>query len=141
MSEIVVDASVAFKWYVNEAGSDDATLLLEDTARLIAPDIIVAELGNAAWTVVRSGAIAREHGARIVGSAASAFSALVPSAELADDAFVLADALAHPIYGCFYLALAERRGGVMVTADRRFYRLARGSRWRHRVALLGTRVR
>ena len=43
----VVDASVALKWFKQEGGSDQArTLLLEEL--LIAPELILAEVLNAA---------------------------------------------------------------------------------------------
>ena len=49
----VVDASVALKWFKQEGGSDEArTLLLREP--LIAPELILAEVLNAAWKAVGS---------------------------------------------------------------------------------------
>ena len=39
----------------------------------------------------------------------------------------LAMALAHPVHDCLYLALAERMGASMVTADTRFLRALAGT--------------
>ncbi|MXX06385.1 MAG: type II toxin-antitoxin system VapC family toxin, partial [Gammaproteobacteria bacterium] len=41
-------------------------------------------------------------------------------ASLSADAVRLALALNHPVYDCIYLALAQRIGAVLVTADSRF---------------------
>src|SRR5579872_7261310 len=53
MECIVVDASVAVKWFVPEVHVDRALRILQDFAdgklRLISPDIIVGEVGNALW--------------------------------------------------------------------------------------------
>lgn len=52
---IVVDASVALKWYVDEEDSERALALLNSGERLIAPDLIVAELCTGAWRLIRRG--------------------------------------------------------------------------------------
>ena len=44
---LVVDASVAFKWFAQEDGTDRALQLLERGEPIVAPDLIVAEVGNA----------------------------------------------------------------------------------------------
>ena len=54
---LVVDASVAMKWFVSEEGSTEAATLLAGLDALIAPDLIVAEVVNAAWRAVRAGAM------------------------------------------------------------------------------------
>ncbi len=46
---LVVDASVAFKWFAQEDGTDRALVLLEREEPIVAPDLIVAEICNAAW--------------------------------------------------------------------------------------------
>ena len=50
---LVVDASVALKWFVDEDGSDRAVALLDGDEPLIAPDLVVAEVCNAAWKSLR----------------------------------------------------------------------------------------
>ena len=54
-----------------------------------------------------------------------AFARLVPVAELAPRASALTLLLDHPIYDCFYLALAEREQLAIVTADDRMLALAK----------------
>ena len=52
---------------------------------------------------------------------------MVPASmrELAASAARLAIDLEHPVYDCFYLALAVREQYPVVTADRRFYEFVR----------------
>ncbi|MFL6803979.1 MAG: type II toxin-antitoxin system VapC family toxin [Xanthobacteraceae bacterium] len=44
---------------------------------------------------------------------------------MADRAITLAIDLRHPIYDCFYLALAQRENTAIVTADERLFAAAR----------------
>ena len=50
-------------------------------------------------------------------AAGAAFHELVSARMLADRALAIALDLRHPVYDCFYLALAEARGSRSVTAD------------------------
>ncbi|MFH0341407.1 MAG: type II toxin-antitoxin system VapC family toxin [Chromatiales bacterium] len=45
---IVVDASVACKWYLDEPDCDAARALVTAKTELIAPDLILAEFANVA---------------------------------------------------------------------------------------------
>jgi len=126
MSGYVVDASVAVKWLVSEAFSDEAARLLDGTARLVAPELLFAEATNALWAMCRRGDINRADYAEAVGVLRSAPVAVpVPMRQLAASAARLAIDLDHPTYDCFYLALAVQEQHPVVTADRRFYDVVR----------------
>ncbi|HEX5078011.1 MAG TPA: type II toxin-antitoxin system VapC family toxin, partial [Geminicoccaceae bacterium] len=60
------------------------------------------------------------------------FTELWPTVWLARRAFEIAAELRHPVYDCFYLALAESQEGIFVTADRRLIARLAGSRWEAR---------
>lgn len=111
------------------ADSAPAIALLEGGDPLLAPDLVVGEVVNAAWKLVRAGEITGDHGARIAAAVPAAFSALVGAARLSVRAFALAVELQHPVYDCLYLALAELEDVKLVTADRRLLSRLRGSAW------------
>jgi predicted nucleic acid-binding protein len=47
---LIVDASVALKWFLSEEPhGGEALAILRDVAPLIAPDLLIAEVCNAAW--------------------------------------------------------------------------------------------
>jgi predicted nucleic acid-binding protein len=48
---------------------------------------------------------------------------------LALRALVISSLLDHPAYDCFYLALAEQRGSIVVSADRRLLQRLSGTVW------------
>ena len=130
---LVVDASIAFKWFVAEAGSDLASrLLAAGGERLVAPELVLAELLNAMWKGMRQHAVDPEQLQRTAAQSPAFFDELVPLRSLASRAAEIARALDHPVYDCFYLALAEREGACLVTADRRLLGRVAGTPWQER---------
>jgi len=126
---LIVDASVACKWFVAETGSEAAERLLSADHVFLAPDLIVPEICNLAATKLRRGEIAAEQAAAMVERIGDFFDAILPSIELSRRAFAMASELGHPAYDCFYLALAEMRDARLVTADERFIVRLNGTQW------------
>ena len=126
---LVVDASVALKWFVEEPGSTPARRLLAGQEPLIAPDLLIAEVFNAAWRLLRRGELAATQHDVIVARLADIFAELVPLLPIASAAASIGRILDHPIYDCLYIALAERTGTRMVTADRRLLARVADTRW------------
>ena len=117
--KLVVDASVAIKWMINEPDSDLADQLLDGGHDFLAPELIVAEVISAAWKKRRIGSIGDAQYDDIVLRIADGPIACRPMRPLAATAAALARELDHPVYDCFYLALAEAEDVPLVTADRR----------------------
>ena len=134
---LVVDSSVAVKWCVDELGSRAAIQLIGEP--LIAPDIILAEVANALWKKHLRGEVQADHAAASL-SAVSQFVNVVPSASLAGDAFALSVTLSHPVYDCFFLALAEQLDLELVSEDQRFIRSCAGTSYARRVRRLQPNV-
>jgi len=114
----VVDASVALKWVVGEAGEDHAAKLAG--TQLSAPDMLLAECGSALWAKARRGEIAQDEALGALAALRRAPVMLIPVPVLVIDALRLALLIGHPIYDCLYLALSLQTKIPMVTADRRF---------------------
>ena len=124
---LVVDASVAIRWMFALDRSDQAEGLLQSSERLIAPDLVLAEITNAAWKLVAFAGFAQDTVRLTVSAAPKAFEEFIPSADLKDRALAIALELRHPAYDCFYLALAEQRGCQLITADDRLVRRCAGT--------------
>lgn len=124
---LVVDASVAALWVLDQQGSDRA-LALRSEDSLIAPSLVVAEVGSAIWKAERRDAISRANAVAALEQAMLPFEALIPTEDLRAHALGLAIDFRHPIYDCFYLALAEREGCPLVTADESMIAVARKAR-------------
>ena len=134
---VVVDASVALKWYVVEHDTPMAWAVREGADAVIAPDLVIAEVCNAAWKAWRRGELGPEHRQRIAAHITQAYDRLTPLSTLAERALAIAGALDHPVYDCFYLALAEVEAGQLVTADRRLLAKVTGTPFADWIRLLG----
>jgi predicted nucleic acid-binding protein len=127
---LVIDASVAIKWFVEEETSALAASLLKESELLHAPDFLFVELANIAWKKVLRGDIGIEHAQLIAARAHEPFAALYPAAALHERALEIAIELQHPVYDCVYLACAEAvEDGCLITADRRFYNVVASGRY------------
>jgi predicted nucleic acid-binding protein len=128
---IIVDASVAAKWYLPEAGSDAALDLMGGPSRLYAPDLIRLEVLAAITRRVRKGeATVAETEKRCQDWRrhlhAGAVS-LIPEQELLDGAVRLAMAIRHTLQDCLYLAAARRLDAALITADSPFHDRAKAA--------------
>ena len=127
---IVIDTSVAVKWVIPNDDADreqdmDAALSLLAQG-LIAPDLIVAEFGNALWKKVRRGEIAAEQ-AREASTVLPDILSFMPARAYAARALEIALELGHPVYDCFYVAVAEQHDCRLVTADQRLVKRCHAS--------------
>lgn len=122
MKAVVVDASVAIKWFVPEALSPEAEGFLDGSFDLTAPDLLLAEVGNVLWKKTARGEIRAAEGREILQALDQVPLRLVPSGDLVTAAFDIANAYGRTVYDSMYVALAVACDGVMVTADERLAR-------------------
>jgi predicted nucleic acid-binding protein len=121
MKKVVVDASVAIKWFVPEIHSEAAVRALDAEIALYAPDLILPEFGNIVWKKVRRGEIELEEAGEIIGAFARLPFEIRPSSLLLSAAFELAVALDRTVYDSLYLALAVAEDCALITADAKFH--------------------
>ncbi len=132
MNLLVIDASIAVKWVVEEEGTIEA-LALRGAAKLIAPDLLIAECANILWKKVRRGELLPEEAHFCARLLQASDIELIPMRSLLENATRLASDLDHPAYDCLYLELAIQRACRLVTADERLIRkLAQSAHASHR---------
>ena len=128
---LVVDASVAIKWFVEEPLRPQARSLLADRHELLAPDLLISEVTNIIWKKTVRGETEIDQARAIVRNIVLPpfISTFVESLILRERAFALAMQWKHPVYDCFYAACAEAVAAPLVSADEKFLDLlkARGS--------------
>lgn len=131
----VVDASVVVDWVAPGADPELPAIALlaqlaAGDAELLAPRLLLEEVSNALLTGIRRG--------RWSGAAADQAHGLLRQlpVRLVDEPRDVGRAWdlsrrydAHPIYDMLYVALAERRGTLLITADEELRRLLRGFEW------------
>lgn len=120
---LIVDASVASKWFLDERGSEEAREVARNALR--APDLILAETFNAVWKRWRRGEATADQLAAIVPALRRTIGDFVPIVELMHVAARISEAYRHPVYDCIYLAAAIEAKLPLVTADERQFAVAR----------------
>lgn len=139
MKTVVVDASVAAKWFLPEPDASAASEWLDDRYRLAAPDLIRAEIGNIVWKLQRRGVLDSDAAFETIERFLSVPLEIHDSASLLAPALEIAMATGRPVYDSLYLALAVELGGTVVTADDRWVNALAGSPFAGFVRSLGGR--
>ena len=115
---VVLDASAAYEMLAG----DDWDASIREVYEFLAPDLIIAELLNARWKIARSGNVAPGIDPTLDFLARLR---IMPSLPYAAVATRLAERLDHPVYDCFYVAVAQQENAQLLTADTRLMRKLR----------------
>lgn len=121
METIVIDASIAVKWVVEEQGTE-AAVGLRPGFRFLAPELLIAECANILWKKVQRAELLSDEAimaGRLLERSGIGF---VPMRGLLEQATELATSLSHPAYDCVYLAVARKNQVRFVTADQHLLR-------------------
>ena len=137
---IVIDASVAVKWFLPERGADAAAEILLSDKAITGPDMLAVEVHA---TLVRGANMVKsnrdaaesfiERFQRMIAADAVQLIRSTP-AQIERSANLAMD-LGHPLKDCIYLALAMELDCELLTADARFAARAQGV-W-NKVRMLG----
>lgn len=127
MSVLVVDASVAVKWFVDEEHTGVARTLLTPQFQLCAPDFFLLEMDNVFCRRVRRKEFSRTEAEEARSTLRRFPVSYHGLTAYLDRAFNIAAETSQTPYDCLYLALAEAFGTCMVTADRRFFERMSGT--------------
>ena len=133
MTTVVVDASVAAKWLIDEQGSDASLRLRESEYELVCPDLLFLEVGNVIWRKVRAREIEEADGRAMVAAILEAPMQVESAVALLPAAWEIAVRHDRSVYDGVYLALAVAFDAPLVTADRRLARALAGSALEERV--------
>jgi predicted nucleic acid-binding protein len=131
MPNVVIDSSVAVKWFVAEPYSAEARRILGEyqtgMLNFLAPDLIYAEVGNIVWKKHRFQGLAAADARAIIQAFLGLRFSLTPTADLLADAYPLAVTHQRSVYDAMYLALSVREGCRFVTADEKLVNAVSGA--------------
>ncbi|MBM3791039.1 MAG: type II toxin-antitoxin system VapC family toxin [Acidobacteria bacterium] len=121
----VVDASVAVKWVLREENQSTALQIQElyqdEEVDLVAPHLLIAEVGNILWKRVRRGELTAAAAARCFQQLQKDSPILLDSPAVNTSALHLAIAHGQTLYDCLYLAWALEQRCDLITADEKFF--------------------
>lgn len=136
MKPVVVDASVAVKWFLPEPDADAARALLSGEHRLLGPDLLWIEVVAVLWKIARRGALTAEEAQQIARDVAAFPVEIVESLPLLASAAEIAIRTDRTLYDCVYIALAAAENAVVVTADERLVNALSATPWSAHVVRL-----
>lgn len=121
MRVLVIDASVAAKWFIDEEFGVAALGVLSNGNQLHAPDFLRLEMDSIIAKWVRRKSVSPEEGREIRDAFGQYPIRLHPFAAGLDAAFEIATQSGQSVYDSLYVALAAVLKGKMITADRKLY--------------------
>jgi predicted nucleic acid-binding protein len=115
----VLDASIAVKCLIEESDSDLARAAVAARADWIAPDLIFLEVASVALKSMRRGLLDRSQAEAMVARLPALLVEVAASDALAAAAFQLAADYGFSAYDAAYIALAQVKNTIVLTADLR----------------------
>ena len=119
--KLVLDASIAVKWFLNESDFAAALKLQDEfhqgTHLLLAPDILPVEVTHALTRAERRGILDPGETSGLLPDLLLNGPELHPYLDLLPRAVEISSTVRIGVYDCLYVALAEREGCDLVTAD------------------------
>lgn len=123
MTQLVVDTSVAVKWFIAEVNTAEAHKIYAKyqtgELTLLAPDLICAEIGNVIWQKQMFEGMAASDAQIVLADFRAIAIKLTSDADLLDEAYQLAVSYECAVYDAMFLALSVREGCQLVTADQK----------------------
>jgi predicted nucleic acid-binding protein len=126
LTKLVLDASVAAKWFVpadSEPLTEEALHLYElwdvDAIRFVVPDLFWAEIGAVLLKAVRRGLISSATAQEAIPKLRAAQLPTIRCRQLITEAFPIALHHGRSVYDSLYVALAVHLQADLVTADER----------------------
>ncbi len=123
---LVLDASVVVPLLLPVPGQPTPSVNLAEN-QIHVPQLLSIEVANALWKYARAGLVSTLDTKRAWSKFETLPFRFAEDRDLAPQALILAEELAHPVYDCIYLALALARGTRVVTRDKRFAAATRAS--------------
>lgn len=140
-STIVIDTSVAAKWFLPEPLSDEADAILEQARlgrlQLSSPDLISYEFANILWQRQKKGEIGSDQAIEILFDFERLPIELVPGDVLGAEALKIACRTGCTAYDGAFVALAVGLKSRLLTADRKLIQMMSSTPFAKRVTWLG----
>lgn len=120
---VVVDASLAIKWVIEEDGSDAARKIAASEV-MTAPELLLIECANVLRTKTRFGQVSADAARQALFALEATPIRLTPIRPHVAAAHAIALELNRSAYDSLYLAVALAERATLVTADLKFARAA-----------------
>lgn len=115
---IVLDCNAAFAIAMNREDGKALEALMLEGERIIAPQLLVAELASTARKYVRGNVLSYEQALEAIRDTMRYIDEFVPAEAYCEEVFSEAIRLNHSAYDMFYFVLARRTASTLFTFDK-----------------------
>jgi predicted nucleic acid-binding protein len=122
---VVLDVSVALGILLGKEGSEKDAEVLTDANTVIAPELYLSEIANAAWKHHKLLHFTPAEAMSLAEDGIGLVDHYVPAQEVWKEALCESIAHDHPVYDAVYGICARRNAGLLLTCDERLKQLCR----------------
>ena len=120
----ILDASAGIEIALDKESAAKFHAKLENATTVISSDLYKVETANVIWKYFKANLLNKEEALRILRFCDELIDEYVDIASNNEEALVESMRLNHPAYDLLYLTLARRRGGILLTLDKKLIKLA-----------------
>lgn len=121
MARLVIDSSVAIKWFVQEPLTAEAQPILDayqnGRVDFLAPDLMLAEFGNIVWKKQTRAGLTATDAQAILRAFRALNITVTPTSVLLDKAYEIAVTYQRTVYDALYITLSISARCEFITAD------------------------
>jgi predicted nucleic acid-binding protein len=112
-----IDVCGAMEILLRKEKADKFSKALQESALIVAPDLYIAELTNTFWKYHRAKIFTKDECLRYIHDGLEYVDRFTDSRELWQEAFSEGINNSHSIYDMFYMVVARRNDGILITSD------------------------
>jgi predicted nucleic acid-binding protein len=112
-----IDVCGAMEILLRKEKADKFGKILQEAELIIAPDLYISELANTLWKYHRANFLTKDECVQYIRDGINYVDEFISSKELWQEAFSEGINNDHSIYDMFYMVVARRNGGILITND------------------------
>ena len=113
----VIDVSGAMEIILQKENAGKYDDILQKSSIVLAPDLYVSELTNTFWKYHRAKVCTKDECIQYILDGINLVNEFVNTRELWQEAFSESVSNGHSAYDMFYLVVARRNNGILITSD------------------------
>jgi predicted nucleic acid-binding protein len=112
-----LDVCGAMEILLRKEKADKLSKVLQEATLVIAPDLYISELTNTFWKYYRANILTKDECVQYIKDGINFVDKFIGGKELWQEAFSEGIHNNHSIYDMFYLVVARRNDGIVITND------------------------
>lgn len=120
----ILDASAGIEIALDKENAHIFTSQIQSNAKIVTTELYKAETANVIWKYFRANLLSKEDALRTLKYCDDLVDEYVDISSNYEESLVESMRLNHPTYDLLYLTLARRRGGILLTMDKKLKRLS-----------------